>query len=100
MEFDIVTAFPPMIEGPLSYSILILSGQRQHLLIEVHSDDLAALADDLGDDVTGLAAPGPDIENGLPFPDVLRRVSTPVVLPDDLVGDHFQERSVVANRDA
>jgi len=36
MEFDIVTAFPPMIEGPLSYSILRRARESGIITVRVH----------------------------------------------------------------
>jgi tRNA (guanine37-N1)-methyltransferase len=36
MEFDIVTAFPPMVEGPLSHSILRRARDRGIITVRVH----------------------------------------------------------------
>ncbi len=44
MEFDIVTAFPPMIEGPLSHSILRRARDRGLITVRVH--DLRDFAPD------------------------------------------------------
>src|SRR5262245_18638773 len=49
---------------------LVFARQLKHRRIEIDADHFAAAADDLGHDVTGLAAAGAQIQNRLPFANI------------------------------
>ena len=64
-----------------AYGLLVFSRQLQHRRIEVNADNLAFGANNLGNEVTGLAAARPQVEDCFASTDVARRVAAAVIFP-------------------
>ena len=79
---------------------LILARQIEHRRIEVDADHFALSAGDLRDDIAGFAAARSEIENGFACTNVARWIAAAVIFFDDLFGNDFEKRLVVAHRQA
>ncbi len=93
-EIDIVIA------ELVAHGLLVFARQLQHRRIEIDADDFARGADDLANKVTGLAAPGAKIEDGLAGTNETRRIAAAVIFCDDFVRDDLEQCLVVAHRQA
>jgi hypothetical protein len=65
-------------------------GERQHVIVHIHADDVTFRSDDLRRDVTNLAASTPEIEHCLTGAEVLGRVPATVVAVDNLPWDDLE----------
>src|SRR5712692_848609 len=79
---------------------LVLPRQREHVVVHVHTDDLAAGTDDLRGDETNLARAAAQIEDRFARAQVLRRIAAAIIPFEDFGWDDVEEAAIVGDRAA
>ena len=84
VKFDVVVA------ESVADGLLVFARQFKHGRIEVDADHFALGADDLGDDVAGLAAAAAKVEHRFTAMNIAGRIAATIVLFNDLGRDNSQ----------